>query len=127
MSDDFDHWNIIKRKAHTDPATCLLRAGEVRWCKFGINIGCEIRGKGELYFRPVLILRKFSGDTFLGIPITTRKKVGDWYYFIKNQNRTLILNQARVLDRKRLGEKIFEISEGQVADIKEQFCLLIKS
>ena len=128
MEKDFDNWNSIKKDTDAVMSNNIrIRVGEIRWCRFGINIGNEILGKGETFRRPVLILKKFSGDVFLGLPLTTRVHTGDWYYTINHENveRSLILNQSRVLDKKRLEDKLFEVSELEIQKIKESYCSLI--
>jgi mRNA interferase MazF len=101
----------------------------VRWCRIGINIGNEILGKGDNFKRPVLILKKFSGDVFLGAPLTSKEHTGNWYYNLNHEGekRCIILNQSRLLDRKRLEEKIYEINESDLQKIKEAYCKLILS
>lgn len=127
MDTDYNNWNEIKKITHKTDSLIGIRAGEIRWCRFGINIGNEIIGKGNTFHRPALILKKFSGDVFLGLPLTTKEHDGDWYYKIIHDgvNQTVILNQGRILDRKRLEEKIFEISEAELEDIKKAYCALI--
>lgn len=128
---NFDDWNNIKKSTDKNEIALKIRAGEIRWCRFGVNIGKEIIGKGKTFRRPVLILKKFSGDVFLGLPLTTKNHTGDWYYSIKhisiidNIERSIILNQARVLDRKRLEEKLFEVPEKELEKIKKAYCSLI--
>ncbi len=124
---DFDGWSAVKQNTDRLKPEIKIRAGEIRWCRFGVNIGNEILGKGENFRRPVLIIKKFSGDVFLGLPLTTKIHKGDWYYHIKHNDvdRSIILNQARLLDRKRLEEKIFEVSETELEKIKQAFCSLI--
>jgi mRNA interferase MazF len=127
MLSDFDEWNEIKKI--TDEANSLvkIKTGEIRWCRFGINIGNEIIGKGETFHRPVLIIKKFSGDVFLGLPLTSQKHDGDWYCQSTHEGvtQTIILNQGRILDRKRLEEKMYEISELELEKIKVLYCELI--
>lgn len=124
---DFVQWNNIKIKTDKTESLLKIREGEIRWCRIGINIGNEILGKGENSKRPVLILRKFSGDVFLGVPLTSKIHKGDWYYVFKHEGvkRSLILNQSRLLDKKRLEEKMFEISEKELFIIKQAYCNLI--
>jgi len=127
MLKDFDKWNEIKKETDKTESLIKIRVGEIRWCRFGINIGNETIGKGGTFHRPVLILKKFSGDVFLGLPLTIKEHNGDWYYKIIHEEitQTIILNQGRILDRKRLEEKIFEISEAELEDIKKAYCNLI--
>jgi hypothetical protein len=94
-----------------------------------MNVGKEILGKGEEFIRPVLILKKFSGDVFLGIPLTSKIHNGNWYYILEHEGvkRSIILNQARLLDKKRLEEKMFEVFNKQLIEIKQAYCNLILS
>ena len=127
MEKDFDKWNELKKVTSNLDTQIKIRVGEIRWCKFGMNIGKEIIGKGDTFHRPVLILKKFSGDVFLGLPLTTKFHKGDWYYNIIHDDitQTIILNQGRILDRKRLEEKLFEISEIELENIKNFYCKLV--
>ncbi len=124
---NFDEWNNVKKDTDIHEVNIKIREGEIRWCRFGVNVGKEALGKGTTFRRPVLILKKFSGDVFLGLPLTSKKRDGDWYYTIVHDDveQTIILNQGRVLDRKRLEEKLFEISEAELESIKKSFCELI--
>jgi mRNA interferase MazF len=124
---NFDGWNDIKKSTDKIKTETKIRTGEIRWCRLGINIGKETIGKGETFRRPVLILKKFSGDVFLGLPLTTKAHKGDWYYQITHNDivQTIILNQGRILDRKRLEEKLFEISEIELENVKKSYCKLI--
>lgn len=129
MQKDFEGWNIVKQETEDNLANTRVRTGEVRWCRFGINVGREIVGKGETFRRPVLILKKFSSDTFLGLPISLQIKEGSWYYTFTHDEieRSIVLNQARALDRKRLEDRLFEVSDSELLKIKNAYCNLILS
>lgn len=45
----------------------LFNEGEIWWCSIGMNIGVEIYGKGGRFTRPVLIFKKFTANSFLGV------------------------------------------------------------
>lgn len=124
---DFDKWNSVKKTTDKSEAKTKIRTGEIRWCRLGVNIGKETIGKDNTFHRPVLILKKFSGDVFFGLPLTTKPHKGDWYYQIVHGGitQTIILNQGRIFDRKRLEEKLFEVSEAELQNIKKSFCELI--
>jgi mRNA interferase MazF len=38
----------------------------------GINVGCEIYGKGSNYVRPVLVINDDGEDNFIGVPLTSK-------------------------------------------------------
>jgi hypothetical protein len=82
--------------------------------KIGQNIGYETDGKGDGFLRPVLILRKFSRESFLGIPLTTSKKDDMFHYeFLLNSNGKInyaTLSQVKLFDAKRLHAKLGTIS-----------------
>ncbi len=124
---DFDKWNEIKKIVNETRSSINVKEGQVFWCKMGLNIGDEIFGKGIFFRRPILVLKKFSQNVFLGLPISSKKKIGSWYYYIKSHERTVILNQVRIIDRKRLEEKMFEISEKTLQEVRNAICDLIKS
>lgn len=126
---DFDSRNKLKKSIDRSIASTKIREGEIRWYKFGVNVGNEALGKGESFKRPVLVLKKFSGDVFLAAPLTTKIHEGTWYYPLSYQGtaKRVILNQARALDRKRLEEKIVEINFQELRSVKQAYCDLILS
>lgn len=124
---EFDRWNELKKKTNKNIQTITIDEGDIRWCKYGINIGHETYGKGSTFSRPVIIVKKFSTDTFWGIPLTTKPKKGSWYFYIKDINRTAILNQLKLFDRKRLEERIYFLSHKELLEIKEKISSLLKS
>jgi mRNA interferase MazF len=103
---DYELWNIVKgeieRSDHKPPH---FNEGEVWWVSVGVNVGYEIDGKGVRFARPVLILKKYSRFTFLGIPMSSKVKSNNKYYFrVKFRDRinSIVLSQIRVFDSKRL-------------------------
>src|SRR3989338_2316862 len=71
---DFDNWNEVKKRVHHEERTVNIRAGEIRWVSFGINIGSEIDGKGLSFTRPALILHVIGSHLALIIPMSTKVK-----------------------------------------------------
>jgi len=101
----------------------VFREGEVWWCAVGLNIGEEVFGKGANFMRPVLVFKKLTMNSFLAIPLTGSQKEGSWYILIHLPNRksSLMLNQARVIDRKRLQRKIAILDDETFKSVKERF------
>ncbi|MEN9921356.1 MAG: hypothetical protein RLZZ517_334 [Candidatus Parcubacteria bacterium] len=124
---DFDRWNKIKKETSDSKTKLTIDEGDIRWCRIGLNIGDETYGKGETFSRPILIIKKFSTNVFWGIPLTSKLKKGSWYFYIKEFNRTAILNQMRIFDRKRLEERLCIVSKNTLKEIQEKLCILIKS
>jgi mRNA interferase MazF len=124
---DFDKWNYIKKKTDLVSKEMIIDEGDVWWCRFGLNIGDEVLGKGDSFNRPTLIVKKFSKNVFWGVPLTLKKKNGSWYLYLKQIKRTAVLNQMRLLDKKRLEERVFSISEAQLKEVKKNISNLLLS
>ena len=94
-----------------------------------MNVGVEIFGKGNLFTRPVLILKKFGDASFFGIPLTSNKKEGTWYVPITcaGVEGSAVLNQAKTFDAKRLTERIEALSDDNFQKIKQSFLGLLAS
>lgn len=126
----FSLWCRQKVEMHVskkDPP--LFKQGEVWWCSIGMNVGEELFGKGDRFARPVVVLKKFSRNTFLAVPLTQRENVGT--YFIETRlgdvSRWAILCQVRTIDSKRLLENIGTLDKITLKKIRNQFCRLIVS
>lgn len=83
MYKDFDRWNEVKKHVDLRRNTeqIYFKERDVWWCSLGINIGDEENGKGVISQRPILVLRKFNARIFLGIPMSTKLKPQNPFYF----------------------------------------------
>jgi mRNA interferase MazF len=112
---DFDTWN--KKKKETDQKdlgrNLFLYEREVWWCSLGVNIGVEIDGKNENFERPVLIIKKFNGLMFWGIPLTSKAKVNPYVIPVEHSKGISYANisQLKLLSTKRVLRKVGVISE----------------
>jgi mRNA-degrading endonuclease toxin of MazEF toxin-antitoxin module len=106
----YDKWNIIKKDISNKEKNLLFKVREIFWVQLGQNIGYETDGKGDKFLRPVLIIRKFSKDSFLGIPLTTSSKNDMFHYkFTISSNQKVNyanLSQVKLFDAKRLDHKL---------------------
>ena len=107
MHKDFDRWNEVKKKTNAEHPR-LYTVREIWWCKLGVNIGTEQDG-GETFLRPAVIMRGFGPDACLVIPLTTsarehslRVSIG----LVEGQEARANLSQIRVVDTRRLAEKV---------------------
>lgn len=93
------------------------------WCSIGMNVGEEEFGKGKFFTRPVLIFKKFTENSFLGLPLAGHEKIGEWYVAVNvyKKTRSVLLNQARAFDKKRLRERMVTIGDLDFAEIQEKF------
>jgi mRNA interferase MazF len=124
MMKRFLDWITLKEKLHCHTyKPPLFNEAEIWWCSFGENIGSEINGKSNLFTRPVLIYKKLSANIFMAIPTTSQERVGTWYVPITlgNKRSTVVLNQARVIDYKRLFSKIGELNALEMDNVRVKF------
>ena len=117
----FAKWLSLKQRldsqSHTPP---LFKEGEIWWCFIGENVGVEICGKGDLFTRPILILRRYNQYSFFGLALTTKQKTGKWYFPIEfnGKRQNVVLSQGRIFDYRRLKEKMGQIPEIYLTIIK---------
>jgi len=117
----FLEWIGLKEKLHNAKhIPPLFKEGEVWWCYVGENIGMEINGKGDQFTRPLFIYKKYDKYSFLGLPLSTKQKVGSWYVLIdfKGVPQTIVLSQGRVFDYRRFKEKVGQLEDGDFLKIK---------
>lgn len=103
MKQKFDNWNTLKQKI--DKKEIInFKQGEIYFMSVGQNVGYEVYGKKELYLRPVLVYKKISKQTFIGIPLSSKEKNGTYFFtfrYTPKTTSTALLNQIRVFDIKR--------------------------
>jgi mRNA interferase MazF len=112
MGKNFSLWFTRKANLDENDGTALFKEREVWWCSLGKNIGFEQDGVGDLFTRPVVILKKFNVHTCLIIPLTSQEKVGKYYFsigVINGVSNIAILSQIRFIDRKRLVRKLAKL------------------
>ena len=91
-----------------------FKEGEIWFADFSGAVGCEQRGKGQNNLRPVVVLNKYNGELFWGIPCTTSQKNNKYYLeigSINNRKNSVILSQNRVFDVSRLKYRLGRISD----------------
>ena len=109
MKKDFDTWNKNKKRIHAENENKLYHEREVWWCALGVNIGFEQDGTGTGSERPVLILKGFSKQVCLIMPLTTSEKKNPYHISlgkVDGRNAFAIISQIRLVDIRRLINKI---------------------
>jgi len=116
-------WFRLKLVLWNKESKTVFKQRELWWCSLGVNLGEEIFGKGEKFTRPILIFRKLTGNSFLGLPLTSHQKEGSWYVRISQRGRKswVMLNQARILDKKRLTNRIGTLDDKDFQEVKQRF------
>ena len=118
----FDEWNHSKKQVNARKNRLFFHEREIWFSHLGKNIGHEQDGGSE-FLRPVTILKKFNQRLFWGIPLTTKKKEGKFYFTVTDEKdkkiRVALLSQLRLMDVNRLKTKIGMISLEEFSAIKK--------
>ena len=118
---DFTEWMALKTTLQNrNKRRFGYNEGEIWWNSIGKNLGFEEDGKGIEYSRPVLILRGFSKELFWGIPLSTTKNRGKYYYAFTLHGKTSIalLSQLRTFDTLRLAKRYGKVGPNTFKVIK---------
>ncbi len=116
QEDSFDNWNILKKNIQAGKKVEYFRERQIWWCSVGQNVGFEVYGKGNSFSRPVLVFKKLTHDTFIGIPLTS-----------KNKSVNAMLHQIRIFDKKRLVNRFGEVDDADFKRISDGFLALYRS
>jgi len=127
MQKNFDKWNELKKELENKNSNIFFKQWDIWWISLWLNIKNESCWKWENFRRPVLILKKLSGDSFIGIPLSTKIKNGSWFanYFHKWEKLTALLYQIRMFNKIRFQRKIWEMDEKDFLEIKKRLKFLL--
>ena len=127
---DYNRWNEVKKNINNKKEAIYFKEREIYWANIGTNIGFEQDGKGDDFTRPILIFKKFSKGMFFGIPLSTQRKKGSFFFefiFKDDKVSTALLVQTKMYDVKRLDKKIGKISVEDFNKLKIEFKELINA
>ena len=119
---DFDNWIIKKKDCHyVVKVPPLFKERDIWWISVGVNVGFEEDGKNENFARPVLIVKKFNREIFLGVPMSTKIKDNKYYVpvTVKGNTVSVMTSQIRVFSSKRILYKLAEIDNSDFKRILE--------
>ncbi len=122
MLKNFDEWNKFKKHVDVDERHKPYQERDIWWCSLGTNIGFEEDGTGIDYRRPVLILKGFSEQTCIVVPLSTSLKKNPYYIEIgeiEGRKASAIISQVRLVDTKRLSLKIDVLSRKKFNIIRQ--------
>lgn len=119
---DFDVWNEIKKKIENKPNYLAIKEREIRWARIGLNVGDEEDGKGEIFERPIFIVKKFNNKVAWVLPMSTKQ--GNPKFYIKIHYGTVesfvILSQLKLMSVKRIQRYVGKISPSKFISIKRK-------
>lgn len=127
MNEEFDNWNNLKKGIHDKYTRKYYHEREIWWCLLGRNIGYEHNGDKFENQRPVLIVKSLGANTCYITPLTSSKSthplripIGS----IDDKPASIVISQLRVIDTKRLSQKIctldkerFEVTRKAIKDL----------
>ncbi len=105
--DDFEKWCSVKKEIATKKKIIGIKERSVVFVHLGKNIGYEQNGKGEQFLRPVVVLKVYNRNLFVGVPMTSQEKEGYFYQKLECHHKDkiyhsiAILSQIRIFDTKR--------------------------
>lgn len=128
MEKDFDKWNLQKKELEKLSKKFLFKTGDIWWCSVGLNVKTESCGKGDDYQRPVLILRKLSAESFVGIPLSSKKKEGTWFceITVREEKRYALLYQIRMFSATRFQRRLATLDDTDFRKVKEKLKALLE-
>ena len=101
---DFLTWAKLKTSINQEIDRPIFKEREIWWVSIGVNVGDEEDGKGDKFLRPVLVIRKFNKNLFLGVPLTKKVKENPFYFKLEVKDNIVcaMISQLRLFDSKRL-------------------------
>ena len=128
MEKDFDAWNVKKKELEVLDKKFLFKTGDIWWCSVGLNVKAESCGKGDEYQRPILILKKLSSGSCIGIPLSTQEKVGSWFtdITIHGEKRYALLYQIRMFSANRFQRRLASLDYADMSRVKEKLKQLLE-
>lgn len=121
---DFDKWGKKKKLIEKEDARSRVRLRGIYWVSIGENIGFEQNGKNDSFERPVLAIKVFNSNMFLGVPLTSalKNRKSNYYFAITYDNIEyfVILPQVRLFSTKRVLRFVRKIEIEEFKSIKNE-------
>ncbi len=107
---DYKIWTPVKIRINNRcsfPQSRHFKERDIWWASVGENIGFEEDDKGDDFLRPIIILRKFSRDLVLVVPLSKTNKEGKYYFKFKcnEKESNALLSQIKSIDSSRLAKR----------------------
>lgn len=129
MRKDYHAWHVQKNDIEHRSSRPYFYERQIWFCHLGANVGFEQDGRGSHYLRPVIILKKFSVNTFWSIPLSTVRKGPSGYRFSFSFRQSVesvaLLPQLRMLDAKRLQYLVGKMTLSDFDALKEKLRQLL--
>lgn len=128
MDQEYDNWNKVKKELANKEDKFFFKEGDIWWVSLGKNLGTESYGKGEVFRRPVLIIKKLNANSCIVLPLTSKNKTGTWFTDItfQGESKTVLLYQIRMINIKRFQRRLGVLDEGDYKKVKEKLKVLLE-
>lgn len=135
MIESFDQWNEVKKEISKEKVLFGFKQRDIFYIKMGKNLGYEQNGKGGKFVRPIIVLKKLNNKMFVGIPLSTQIKQGNFFYYFEFMKKSkhseqlmqnnAILAQIRTFSTKRLLNKIGTMKQDDFIQMKDKLKKLL--
>lgn len=128
LSIEYDEWNTKKKALAKREEKFFFKTGDIWWCSLGLNIGTESYGKGETFRRPMLIIKKLSGNSCIAIPLTSKEKVGTWFQEVTlhGEKKWAMLHQIRMVHTNRFQRRLAVLDDDDFKRVKLKLKALLE-
>ncbi|MDR1015733.1 MAG: type II toxin-antitoxin system PemK/MazF family toxin [Coriobacteriales bacterium] len=124
---DYSRWMPVKAGVNNAGRHASFKERDVFWTSIGENVGFEEDGKGPMFRRPVLVVKKFNDWLFWGVPLSTTRNRGRHYHevTVKGRPSVALLSQAGVWDSARLANKTGMVGQEEFDALKRKLAELL--
>lgn len=101
---EFDEWNEQKKRIDNKKNKKTFHERDIIFIKLGKNVGIECGGKGDIFLRPAVVVRKINAKMTLIVPLTRQIK-NKWFqvhFEFKEKRSAAVITQVRLVDSKRV-------------------------
>ena len=126
---DYKKWMVVKAGINNKDKIRKINEGDIVWVAVGENVGVEMDGKSEKYSRPVIVLKKHTGRSFTGIPLTSQPHKGSWYinFEFQGKKQVAVLIQTKLMDAARVYNRMGKMSNYDYRRVLDAYIEFIKS
>jgi len=122
----YDNWNQKKKEINEKKNLPSFQERDIVFINMGNNIGYEEDGKGEDFLRPVLVLKRFNKEQFIGFAMTSKYHKQEKFYYKLKENSYVILSQVKTYSAKRIKYKTnHKVSRKTIDEVYRRFINLV--
>ena len=122
----YDNWNKRKKEINQKKNLPSFQERDIIFINMGKNIGYEQDGKGEDFLRPVLVLKRFNKEQFIGFAMTSKYHKEEKFYYKLKEDSYVVLSQVKTFSAKRIKYKTkHKVSRKTIEEIYKRFVDLV--